>query len=143
MLTGLTITLHNYGDKDLAIVNLPDGQSFRLLANTRFTGNNYVWAGEKSDHRPAPTANDIIILKPGAKHDIHLDLTLPRWWVTDIRKPGSEPFPLQKVTDGWSASFRFEYSPPSANAVRDLPNADLIRHVPVRSRAFNANQGVD
>ncbi|SDR65242.1 GDYXXLXY domain-containing protein [Opitutus sp. GAS368] len=142
-IAGLTVTLHNYGDKDLAIVNLPDGQSFRLLANTRFNGNNYAWVGEKSDNRPAPAAKDIIVLKPGAKHDVHLDLTQSQWWVTDIRKPNAEPMPLQKVTDGWSASFRLEYSPPSADAVRGLPHADLIRHAPVRSRAFNANQGVD
>jgi uncharacterized membrane-anchored protein len=141
--TGLTVTLHNYGDKDLAIVNLPGGQSFRLVPNTRFSGNSYVWAGEHGDNPPAPTANDIIVLKPGAKHDIHLDLTQPRWWVSDTRKPDAAPIPLQKVTDGWSASFRLEYAPPSADAVRALPHADLIRHVPVRSRAFNANQGMD
>jgi uncharacterized membrane-anchored protein len=144
-LTGLTITLHNYGDKDLAIVNLPEAKSFRLLRNTRMPGNNYAWVGEKSADQPAPSANDIIVLKPGAKHDIHLDLTQPSWWVTDTRKPGTEPMPLQKVPqqDVWSASFRLEYAPPSVDAVRGLPNADLIRHTPVRSRAFNANQGVD
>ncbi len=144
-LTGLTITLHNYGDKDLAIVNLPDGQSFRMLANTRFGVNNYAWAGDKSSEQPAPTEGDIIVLKPGARHDVHLDMTLPRWWVMDIRKPGSEPLPLQKIPqqDSWSASFRFEYVPPSVDAVHGLPNADLIRLVPIRSRAFNANQGVD
>jgi uncharacterized membrane-anchored protein len=145
VLTGLTVTLHNYGDKDLAIVNLPDAKSFRLVPNTRFVGNNYTWAGGKSTDVPAPTADDIIVLKPSAKHDVHLDLTQPQWWIVDTRKPGSEPIPLQKVpqTDGWSTSFRLEYAPPSADAVRGLPHADLIRHVPLRSRAFNANQGVD
>ncbi len=141
--TGLTVTLHNYGDKDVAIVNLPDALSFRMMPNTRFAGNNYTWAGEKSADQPAPTANDILILKPGAKHAIHIDLTQPRWWIIDTRKPGSNPIPLQKVTEGWAASFRIEYAPPAAEAVRDLPNADLIRHAPLRSRAFNANQGVD
>jgi uncharacterized membrane-anchored protein len=141
--TGLTVTLHNYGDKDVAIVNLPDALSFRMVPNTRFAGTHYTWAGEKSTNQPAPTANDILILKPGAKHAIHIDLTQPRWWIIDTRKPGSEPMPLQKVTEGWAASFRIEYSPPTADAVRGLPNANLIRHAPLRSRAFNANQGVD
>jgi uncharacterized membrane-anchored protein len=142
-LTGLTVTLHNYGDQDLAIVNLPGEKSFRMVQNTRFTGSNYAWVREKSTDRPLPTAHDIIVLKPGGKHDVHLDLTQTQWWVKDSRKPGAEPIPLQKVTESWSASFRIEYDPPSADAVRGLPNADLVRHVPVRSRAFNANQGVD
>lgn len=141
--TGLTVTLHNYGDKDVAIVNLPGARSFRMVPNTRFAGTHYTWAGEKSTDQPAPTANDILVLKPGVKHAVHIDLTQPRWWIVDTRKPGSDPIPLQKVTEGWAASFRIEYSPPPADAVRGLPNADLIRHAPLRSRAFNANQGVD
>lgn len=144
-LTGMTVTLHNYGDKDLAIVNLPGGQSFQMIPNARSAGNHYAWAGRDSDQPPAPTATDIIVLKPGAKYDIHLDMTAARWWITDTRKPGSEAIPLQKIPqqDVWSASFRLEYAPPSPDAVRGLPNADLIRHTPLRSRAFNANQGVD
>ncbi len=141
--TGLTVTLHNYGDKDVAIVNLPAAKSFRMMPNMRFTGSNYDWAGEKSTDQPTPTADTIIVLKPGTKHSVHIDLTQPGWWITDTRKPGSEPIPLQNVPEGWSASFRIEYAPPSADAVRGLPTADLIRHAPLRSRAFNANQGVD
>jgi len=141
--TGLTVTLHNYGDKDVAIVDLPDGKSFRLPPNTRQIGGNYTWVGQKSTGQPAPTAADILVLQPGAKHAVHLDLTQPQWWIVDTRKPGSEPIPLQKVTEGWSASFRIEYAPPAAAATRGLPHADLIRHTPLRSRAFSANQGVD
>ena len=141
--TGLTVTLHNYGGKDIAIVNLPDARSFRMVPNTRFAGTHYTWVGEKSGPTPAPTAADILVLKPGAKQAIHIDLTQPRWWVIDTRKPNSDPIPLQKVTEGWAASFRIEYAPPTADAVRGLSNADLIRHAPLRSRAFNANQGVD
>jgi len=141
--TGLTVTLHNYGDKDVAIVNLPDARSFRMVPNTRFAGTHYTWAGGKSSTTATPTAADIHVLKPGAIDTIHLDLTQPRWWIIDTRKPGSDPIPLQKAAEGWAASFRIEYSPPTAEAVRGLPNADLIRHAPLRSRAFNANQGVD
>ena len=79
----------------------------------------------------------------GTKHSVHLDLTQPQWWVTDNRKPGSDPMPLQKLTEGWAASFRIEYAPPTADAVKGLPHSDLIRHAPLRSRAFNPNQGVD
>lgn len=142
-LLGLTVTLHNYSDRDLAIVNLPDARSFRLGPNLRLGPVHYQWVGESSPARPAPKAEDIIVLRPGAKHSVHLDLTQPAWWITDTGKPGSEPIPLQKVMEGWAASFRIEYNPPGAAAIRGLPHADLIRHAPLRSRAFNANQGVD
>jgi uncharacterized membrane-anchored protein len=141
--TGMTVTLHNYSTKDVAIVSQPDGQSFRMVQNTRMSGNHYSPVAA-----PAPgqvTAADIIVLKPGTNHEVHLDLTQPRWWVTDTQKPGSDPIPLQKIPqqDLWSSSFRLEYVPPAAEPVRGLPHADLIRHAPLRSRAFNANQGVD
>lgn len=142
-ITGMTVTLHNYGDKDLAIVNLPGAKSFRMVPNTRFAGDHYAWVGANSTERPTASADDIIVLKPGTKHAIHLDLTQPQWWVTDTRKPGSDPMPLQKLTEGWAASFRIEYAPPSADGVKGLPHADLIRHAPLRSRAFNPNQGID
>jgi len=142
VLTGLTVTLHNYGDKDVAIVNLPDGQSFHLLQNYRVNMFRYEWVG-REENCPLPTAADIIVLKPGATHQVHLDLTQPQWWVIDTNKPEAGPMPLQKVTDAWSASFRIQYAPPPATATRDLPHADLIRHAPLRSRAFNANAGVD
>jgi uncharacterized membrane-anchored protein len=142
-LTGLTATLHNYGDQDLAIVTLTDARSFRLVPNTRLATTHYAWVGEKRADHPAPRAQDIIVLPPGAKHSVHLDLTQPPWWITDTNKPGSAPLPLQSVPDGWAASFRLEYAPPDADATRGLPHADLIRHAPLLSRAFNANQGVD
>lgn len=140
---GLTITLHNYGDRDLAVVNLPDAKSFRLVPSNQFGTGHYTWVGENQQSRPAPRAADIVVLKPGATHSLHLDLTQPQWWVIDTSKPGSLPLPLQKIQDGWSASFRIEYAPPSAEACRGLPHADLISHAPLHSRAFNANQGLD
>lgn len=144
LITGLTLTLHNYGDRDLAIVDLPGATSFRLVPNSRQMAVHYFWVGEKKeDERPAPKPDDIIVLKPGATHRVHLDLTQPQWWVIDTNKPEAGPMPLQKVTDAWSASFRVEYAPPGADATRGLPHADLIRHAPLRSRAFNANARVD
>jgi uncharacterized membrane-anchored protein len=142
-ITGMTVTLHNYSDKDVAIVDRPEGGAFRLIPNTRMGQNHYAWAGEKAGE---PTgAPSIIVLKPRAKHEVRLDFTAPRWWLVDTRKPGSEPIPFAKVPQGdvWNTSFRLEYAPPPAEAVRDLPHADLIRHAPLHSRAFNANQGVD
>jgi uncharacterized membrane-anchored protein len=142
-LAGLTVTLHNYGDRDLAIVDLPEGKSFRLVPNRRAMAGHYAWVGDGNKNQPEPRAAEVFVLKPGATHACHLDLTQPPWWITDTNKPGASPLPLQKVPDGWMASFRIEYAPPAADACRGLPSADLIRHVPLRSRAFNANQGVD
>ncbi len=141
-LTGLTLTLHNYGDRDLAIVDLPGAQSFRMVPNTRSTGR-YTWAGGSQSERPAPKSENVLVLKPGTIHQVHLDLTQPRWWVLDKDKPAAGPMPLSQVADGWASSFRIEYAPPEAAACRHLPSAKLIRHVPLQSRAFNANQGVD
>lgn len=143
--TGLTVTLHNYSTKEVAIVNLPNARSFKLVPNDRFQGVHYRWAGRDNIRVAGPTAADILVLKPGAKHEVHIDLTQPEWWIIDTNKAGSEPLPFQKIPqqDTWSASFRIEYTPPTADAVRGLPHADLIRHAPLRSRAFNANQGVD
>lgn len=143
VLTGLTVTLHNYGDKDLAIVALPGARSFRLVRNQRFMAGHYVWAGESRTDQPAPRAENILVLKPGATHAVHLDFTQPEWWLIDTNKPDAAPVPFDKLQDGWSTSFRIEYAPPGPDAVRGLPHADLIRHAPLRSRAFNANQGVD
>lgn len=141
-LTGMTVTLHNYGDKDVAIVDRPNGQAFRLIPNTRAFQNSYAWAGA---NEPMTGEPNILVLKPGAKHAVHLDFMDKRWWIIDTRKPGAEPMPFAKVppSDAWNASFRLEYAPPPADAVRGLPNADLIRHAPLSTRAFNAAQGVD
>lgn len=141
--TGLTVTLHNYGDQPAAIVNLPDARSFRLVPNTRIPGNHYTWTDDTPP--PVPTEADLVVLPPGGKHEVHLDLTQPRWWLTDTRKPGSEPIPFAKIPQGevWTTSFRIEYAPPTADAVRGLPGVERIRTTPLRSRAFNANQGVD
>lgn len=145
VLTGLTVSLHNYSDKDVAIVNLPNARSFNLVPNDRFQNVHYRWAGRDAIRVAGPTADDILVLKPGAKHAVHIDLTQPEWWIVDTNKPDAAPIPFQKVPpgDAWSTSFRLEYMPPTADAVRGLPNAGLIRHAPLRSRAFNANQGVD
>ncbi|HUG10911.1 MAG TPA: GDYXXLXY domain-containing protein [Opitutaceae bacterium] len=143
-LTGLTVNLHNYSDADLAIVDLPDDHSFRLLPNNRWMQSHYAWSGEgKTFKLPALRPDTIVILKPGATHKIHIDLTKERWWIVDTNKPGGEAFPMQQVQDGWSASFRIEYAPPGRDALAGLPNAELVRHAPLRSRAFNANRGID
>ena len=143
-LTGLTVILHNYSDSDVAVVDLPGNHSFRLLPNNRWMQSHYAWAGEgKVLNLPAPSPDAIVVLKPGSTHKVHFDLTKERWWIVDTNKPDVPPFPMQQVQDGWSASFRIEYAPPGADALAGLPNAELVRHASLRSRAFNANRGID
>ena len=144
-LTGLTVTLHNYGDKPIAIVDLPGGRSFSLVPNLRWGDSHYGWSPRDDPAATVPATAQIIVLKPGTKHDVRLDFTDPRWFIADTRLPNATPIPFAKLPqeDLWSTSFRIEYSPPPAEVVRSLPNAELIRHETVRSRAFNANQGLD
>lgn len=141
-ITEYTLTLHNYGDEDLAIVDLPGGSSFRLVPNTLINPTQYVWSRTGETRTATPTEQQIIVLKPGASHAIQIDLTQPEWWVLDTTKPEAAAKPLSEI-DHWHASFRFEYAPPSPEAVRGLPHADLVRHVPLRSRAFSSFQGID
>jgi len=143
-LTGLTVNLHNYSDADVAVVDLPGRHSFRMLPNDRWGQSHYAWAWkDRVVKLPAPRADAIVVLEPGAVHKVHIDLTEERWWIIDTNKPNDPPFPLQQVQDGWSASFRIEYAPPGAEMIAGLPNAELVRHARLRSRAFNAARGID
>ncbi|HEY8995549.1 MAG TPA: GDYXXLXY domain-containing protein [Lacunisphaera sp.] len=141
-INALTATLHNYGDKDFAIVDLPGGRSFRLVSNLLVNYGRYVPAPPSGAVAPPPQAAHVIVLKPGASHAIQIDLSRPDWWIRDTSKADAKATPLSEVQD-WTASFRLEYIPPAAEVVRGLPHADLVRHVPLRSRAFSAMQGVD
>jgi hypothetical protein len=143
-LTGLTVSLHNYSENDVAVVDLPGRHSFRLIPNDRFQAPNYTWAGkDRVVKLPAPRGEAIVVLKPGEVHKVHIDLTDERWWILDVNKPDSVAFPMQQVENGWAASFRIEYVPASAETLAGLPNAELVRHAPLRTRAFNANRGID
>jgi hypothetical protein len=73
-----------------------------------------------------------------------VDLTDPAWFVTGTTPTGQNlPMALRDITDAWSASFRIEYAPPSKAGVSGLPQAALIRHGRLRSRAFNPTGTVD
>jgi hypothetical protein len=139
------LELKNYGTEDIAIVDLPNGGSFRLVPDTRNgQESHYQWVGENLS--PAhPEAGHVIVLKPGASHVTKVDLTQPQWFVTDLKaKPDQrQPMALRDVTDTWAASFRVEYAPPGKEAVTGLLHAELVRFGRLRSRAFNPVQGLD
>jgi uncharacterized membrane-anchored protein len=141
-ITGVTVTLRNFGRAPLAIVDLPNGRSFRLRPDRGLQPVLFRWVHATSPELPEPRAADVIVLAPGEKHSVHLDLTDRYWWVQ--RADADVPtLPLRDVRDLWSARFRIEYVPPPASATGGLPHATLIRPVPVASRVFTAGAGVD
>ena len=145
-ITGIVAVLKNYGPEDVAVVDLPDAGSFRLVSDTRWQESRYLWVGESQPTiSPKLEAINLIVLKPGQSHPTKIDLTQPQWYVIDTKAKAEQqkPIALRDVTETWAASFRVEYSPLPPASVTTLPHAELIRHGTLRSRAFNPNQGVD
>lgn len=143
VITALKVQLKNHGPNDVAIVDLPGGGSFRLVADERWQESRYRWVGENLSP-PAATPDHVVVLKPGEAHTTRLDLLRAEWFV--VKTPPSEEkaaIPLRDVSDPWSASFRVEYAPPSKAHSASLPHADLIPHRRLRSRAFNPTAGMD
>lgn len=143
-ITGINVTLKNYGPDEVAIVDLPDAGSFRLEPDSRWQPANYHWVGESKLTRQ-PTAENLVVLKPGQSHTTKIDLTRPEWFVSNstLRADLSKAGPLYEISNPWSASFRIEYTPPPRASVTTLPHAKLIRFGKLRSRAFNPSQGLD
>lgn len=143
LITGVTVELKNHGPEEVAIVDLPNGGSLRLVPDDRWQDARHRWVGEDRA-ASRPEAGDVIVLKAGASLKIKIDLTEPAWLVVSTMPTADKtPVALRDVTDPWSSSFRIEYAPPSKASVSGLPNANLIRHGRLRSRAFNPTGGVD
>lgn len=133
--SGLTIELKNFSDHDVAVIDRPHGKSFRLRSASGFEPGDYRWVNEDLQLPTNPDDLRIIVLRPGETHRVHLDLTEPHWWIEG--GPTNQPTtPLVDVRERWRARFRIEYAPPPAEQLRGLPNAHLVRHVPLVSRVF-------
>ncbi|MGH7945497.1 MAG: GDYXXLXY domain-containing protein [Opitutaceae bacterium] len=143
LITSVTVELKNYGTEDLAVVDLPNGGSLRLVPDERWQDARFRWVGEERAS-PRPEAGHVFVLKPGEGHKMKIDLTAPAWFVVSTAPAGDKtPVALRDITDAWSASFRIEYAPPPKAGVAGLPHAELIRHGRLRSRAFNPTGSVD
>ena len=142
---GLTIELKNHGDTPQAVITAPG--AFRLVpAQQRWASTeneDWSWVGEEKSLGTITPA-EVVVLAPHTSYRQHIDLTSPAWFVQK-RTAGklAEPVSMESLTTDWSASFRIEYSPPSAEQSASLPHADMIRHGSIRSRRFNATAGVD
>ncbi len=142
--TGATVELKNYSDRPVAIVLQPEGRSFRLLPNERSgIAQRVHWVGETAP-LPTPSADLVQVLPPGGSVKQHVDFTTPAWFVRDTRlPPSSGPVAWSALTNPWGISFRLEYAPPDRAASAGLPQAELLRHARLRSRAFNLVGAVD
>jgi uncharacterized membrane-anchored protein len=142
--TAATIELKNHGPNAVAIVDLPNLQSFHLRADDHWQEARYRWVGENRPHG-APGPADVIVLKPGESRQWRIDLTRPEWFVTDAKAGAKrgEPIALQSIAEQWSAYFRIEYVPPSVESTQGLSNAALIQHRQLHSGAFEPFQYAD
>jgi len=141
---GAEVVLKNHSDAPLAIVDRPDGRSFRLLRADRWERGPYSPGGATPASLPAPEATNIVVLQPGAMHVMRVDFTRPEWFVIKDGVAGEAPgesVSLEALVDNWNAWFRVEYVPPTKDAVIGLPNAELIWHRRLRSRAFSPAGG--
>ncbi len=135
-----TVSLLNASSNDLAIVDLPQGQSLDLGPDTLrgWSDNGWSWTGA-GRQRAAPSDADVHVLKPGEKYALRINLRDPRWFV----RRGNEPERAITGMNDWSAQFRLSYRPPDREACRLLQHADLIWHGNLPSRAFTGGGRVD
>ncbi|MEO7597459.1 MAG: GDYXXLXY domain-containing protein [Opitutus sp.] len=147
-LAGVTVQLKNHGAKPLAIVAGDDARFFRLVPSRddSFGDGSAGWAGVRAEApRAKPRPHEVKVLQPGQSYEVHLDFSRPEWFVqkrTDKEAP-QPATSLSTLTDDWLASFRVEYAPPPAEECVGLPDAELIRQSPLRSRMFGPAGGVD
>lgn len=114
------VTLFNAGQTDVAIVDLPDDGSFRLVPDERFGPTAFRWMEPAP---PPPAAGAVVVLRPGASHVKVIDLSQERWWVTDSQGATTTLWNAAQAATGW---FRLEYAPPPAATLAGLPQAELV-----------------
>jgi uncharacterized membrane-anchored protein len=143
-LRGATVQLKNHSDQPVAILAGDEARFLRLIPAREFVGGDeplaWEWAQEATTV-PKPRPEEIKLLQPGETHEFHLDFASPQWFVR--KGANGTPTSLTSLTQEWSASFRVEYEPPSAEACAGLPHAEQIRHARLRSRRFTAAGGGD
>ena len=139
------IRLLNASSNDLAIVDRPGGRSLALVPDSQWQENPWGWS-QADQPLPAPEASQVIVLKPGQVHTIHVPFDDPYWSVLGQPPRGSTnraPVKLVDVDQDWRSRFRFEYRAPDRAACANLPNAALIWHGRLPTRAFQPAGVVD
>jgi len=139
------IRLLNASSNDVAVVDLPGGRSLGLVPDARWGDTLWRWSHE-DQAQPAPEPGHVIVLKPGQVHAIRITFDDPLWSVVkkeEDRSAKAAPVKLAEITEDWSARFRLEYRPPDRAACANLPNAKLVWHGRMPSRAFNPTGNID
>lgn len=135
----------NASSNDLAIVARPDGRSLALVPDAPWQESPWTWVQE-GQPLPAPEASQVIVLKPGQSYTNHLSFDDPYWALLSTKSRSSTnraPVKLMDLDQDWSARFRFEYRAPDRSACSNLPNAALIWHGRLPTRAFQPSGNVD
>jgi uncharacterized membrane-anchored protein len=129
------VRLLNASDKDLAIVDFPNGRSFALEPASALgwmpAGNQWFWVNATSA-QPTVTDEFVHVLKTGAEYSFRMDFENPAWLVQGEK---GELKPLSALT--WGARFRLVYRPPSKPECAGLKSGGLIWHGTLPSRAFS------
>lgn len=139
------VRLLNASSNDLAIVDRPGGHSLALVPDAQWQENPWSWPQEDQP-LPAPEAGQVIVLKPGQVHSIHVSFDDPYWAVRGEQARGSTnraSVNLVDVDQDWRARFRFEYRAPERAVATNLPNATLLWHGRLATRAFQPAGTVD
>jgi uncharacterized membrane-anchored protein len=140
-LVAATVRLLNASSNDVALVDLPGGRSLALVPDHTWGQNPWRWS-PASTNQPAPTAANVVVLKPGQIHSIRVAFDDSEWLVSNANKPG-ETKHLNELAHEWNGRFRLEYRPPDRAACADLPQANIIWHGTLPSRAFSPVGNVD
>jgi uncharacterized membrane-anchored protein len=140
-LTAAEVVLRNHGQEDIGLVNLPNGRSFTLVADSRW--GEAKWQGVASGQSappPAPQPENVVILKPGQSWTNQIEFSDPGWFVVGTN---ATAYSLTELREDWSTRFRIEYRPPGGAMCKHLADAKLIWHGRLPSRAFGVAGGVD
>jgi uncharacterized membrane-anchored protein len=142
---GATVRLFNASSNDLAVVDLPEGGSLALVSVRSWGETHWRWVNE-AQAQPVPQASQVVVLKPGESRSIKVSFLDPQWSVlleAKGRPAGQGPVRFADVKENLFDPFRLEYRPPDRAACANLPNAGLIWHGRLASRAFNPSGSVE
>lgn len=137
VVVGATLRLMNASDEPLAIVDFPEGRSFRLVHAPGWARTDWTWVAAGAAPIPAKDKH-VRVLAPGEVVETKIDLTRPEW---AVRQGENEPKQIRQLER--NDRFRLVYSPPDKEACRHLAEAALIWHGRLPSRAFGAGGRID
>jgi uncharacterized membrane-anchored protein len=135
-----TVQLLNASSNDLAVIDLPGGHALTLVSDNAWGENPWRWSPKEQTNMPEAT--NVIVLKPGQMHSVRVSFDDPWWLVSKKDKPEQAKL-LNGLDRELNARFRFEYRAPDKDLSKNLPNANLLWHGRLASRAFSPSGTVD